>query len=92
MEYVRTVLIVGNKANYMDFIRVRFRERLARMRIPSCARMVIVDEVRYVHVCTSGEARGYLSDETTYKYVGPYWPQVENVLLECQQYTPEVSL
>jgi hypothetical protein len=92
MEYDRTVLLVGNKQHYKEYVMARFRARMSSVRFPACARMIIIDRVRYVHVCTTQEARGYDSDETTYTYVGPYWPQVESVLLECTHYSPEVSL
>lgn len=88
-EYDRTVLIVGNKQRYKEYILPRLRARISYTKFPACARTIIIDRVRYIHVTTNKEARGYEPDETTYTYVGPYWPQVESVLVECHIYKSE---
>ena len=87
--YDRTVLVIGNKQRFKEYILKRFKSRFSGFLFPACAREILIDRVRYIHVCMPKEARGHDKRTTTYTYVGPHWTQVENVLLECVHYESE---
>jgi hypothetical protein len=84
MEYERTVLIIGSQQRFNHYI-CRLLNN-PKYRIPACARTIGVNGVRYVHIGRAREIHGYRADETSYKYIGPWFSQVETILLECHTY------
>ncbi len=87
-EYSRTVLVVGNIYNFRDYVKSRDASGLNPY-FPACARVIVMDGIRYVHVAQIKETHGYRPDETTYKYVGPHFDKIENILYECMRYEIE---